>query len=127
MLRDTILKAHVSARAHLLSLRSHPGGWAGELSSSALSTATAVIALLRVDREAHEALAVQGLEWLERTQCREGGWGDTTISKPNLSTTLLCRAAFGMSGESRWSEAVSRCEAWVCARTGAYASPGPGA
>ena len=97
MLHDRLTEAHAASRAHLLSRRLTAGGWCGELSSSALSTATAVIALLRVDRDAHAALAQRGLQWLEDTQCAGGGWGDTSISKPNLSTTLLCRAAFGMA------------------------------
>ena len=112
--------AYASARAYLLSACNEQGWWSGELSSSALSTATAVIALLRVDRETHLPVARRGLAWLARTQCADGGWGDTSISLPNLSTTLLCRAAFGTAGldAEPWLENVRRCEAWITARTG---------
>lgn len=108
--------AHESARAQLLAARTSNGHWEGELSSSALSTATAVIALLCVDREAHGALAQRGLAWLAQTQCADGGWGDTTLSRPNLSTTLLCLAAFGIGGG--WDENVARCEQWVTEKAG---------
>ncbi len=90
-----IIHAHESARAHLLSHRTPAGHWEGELSSSALSTATAIIALSTVDRPAHSSLIQRGLAWLTTTLSSSGGWGDTPISAPNLSTTLLVHAAYG--------------------------------
>lgn len=89
---DTI----ANTRAHLLSLRNAQGHWEGELSSSALSTATAVVALALVDSVLHEALIARGARWLMENQNNDGGWGDTTISKSNLSTTLLCWSALGL-------------------------------
>ncbi len=120
MLHSQIHAAHLSSRAALLASRHARGWWEGELSSSALSTATAVIALLRVDGEEHLPLAVRALEWLAGTQCAGGGWGDTTLSLPNLSTTLLCLAAYGMAGAAAdpWRENVARSEAWVAQRAG---------
>lgn len=82
-----------NTRSHLLSLRNAAGHWEGELSSSALSTATAVVALNEVDAAAYEDLISAGLRWLIANQNDDGGWGDTTISKSNLSTTLLCWSA----------------------------------
>ena len=82
-----------NTRAHLLSLRNERGHWEGELSSSALSTATAVVALSLVDAEEHAVLVDGGARWLAEHQNADGGWGDTTISKSNLSTTLLCWSA----------------------------------
>ena len=115
--------AYESTRATLLAERCPGGWWEGHLSSSALSTATAVIALLRVDRETHLTLSLRGLRWLAATQHTSGGWGDTPQSLPNLSTTLLCRAAFGMAREavSPWRETVSRCEAWTTQKAGGTA------
>ena len=36
----------------------------------------------------------QGLAWLALHQNADGGWGDTTRSFSNISTTALCWAAF---------------------------------
>ncbi len=91
-LDQTIANTH----AHLLSLRTAEGHWEGELSSSALSTATAIVALSLVDGEQHEALIATGARWLLKYQNEDGGWGDTTISKSNLSTTLLCWSALSL-------------------------------
>ncbi len=115
-MKELLEQAYQNARAALLAARNEHGWWEGELSSSALSTATAVIALLGVDAGKHRAVALRGLEWLAQTQCAGGGWGDTSISKPNLSTTLLCRAAFGIGGG--FAESVQRAETWITAKTG---------
>ena len=86
----------------LLAARNANGHWAGGLSSSALSTAVAVIALTLVDRHrppaAHGALVSGGVAWLIRTQNEDGGWGDTTDSPSNVSTTALCWAALAIAG-----------------------------
>jgi squalene-hopene/tetraprenyl-beta-curcumene cyclase len=85
-----------AARSHLLGLRTADGHWTGELSSSALSTATATFALAIVAREtgdaSHTALIRGGLTWLIRHQNADGGWGDTTASASNFSATVLAWA-----------------------------------
>ena len=56
-----------TARAALLAERNAQGHWTGELSSSALATATAVVALQQVQSETgadHSALVKGGLDWL---------------------------------------------------------------
>lgn len=90
---DALDRAIASTQAHLESLRHESGHWEGHLSSSALSTATAVVALSLVDAEKHAAFIQKGAQWLCEHQNTDGGWGDTTISKSNLSTTLLCWSA----------------------------------
>lgn len=95
----------------LLAARTADGHWTGELSSSALSTATAVVALALVrrsasgaadgaaaDDDALAALVRNGVAWLVRTQDPGGGWGDTTDSPGNVSTTALCWAALAIAG-----------------------------
>ncbi len=89
------------------------GHWEGELSSSALSTATAVTALAAVDREAHGSLISGGLHWLAANANADGGWGDTVRSRSNISTTALCWAAFANGGEA-FAETVAAAEAWLC-------------
>src|SRR3954465_7039370 len=103
--RDALLETLNNARSALLAARGPHGHWEGELSSSALSTATAVFALFQVVESLGPAadpelvkrvgrLVRQGLGWLSLHQNADGGWGDTTTSFSNISTTCLCWAAF---------------------------------
>src|SRR5262245_13014702 len=97
--RDRLEAAYHTALAALLAERNASGHWTAELSTSALSTATAVSALALVQRDTpqprpHDALIAGGLAWLASHQNADGGWGDTVKSVSNISTTMLCRAAF---------------------------------
>jgi squalene-hopene/tetraprenyl-beta-curcumene cyclase len=97
--------AYHIARDALLAERTADGYWVGELSSSALSTATAVTALAIVARSAgsnpdHDRRIDAGLRWLAEHQNPDGGWGDTVKSVSNVSTTMLCRAAFHACGKA---------------------------
>ncbi|HEV1284461.1 MAG TPA: prenyltransferase/squalene oxidase repeat-containing protein [Bryobacteraceae bacterium] len=94
-----------NATLALLARRSPSGAWEGRLSSSALSTATAVIALSF--EEADASFVSQGRAWLIATQNEDGGWGDTTASLSNISTTALCWAALLPSPASM------RAEGWL--------------
>ena len=97
------------ATATLLAELTAAGHWAGELSSSALSTATAVVALAQVGREADGGLIRGGLRWLAQNQNADGGWGDTVKSKSNISTTALCWAAYGAArADGDFPEVVAR-------------------
>ncbi len=82
-----------NARRALLDERNAAGHWVGELSTSALSTATAVVALHQVDARTHSELITGGQRWLIENQNADGGWGDTVKSASNISTTLLCWSA----------------------------------
>ncbi|MEO7318512.1 MAG: prenyltransferase/squalene oxidase repeat-containing protein [Chthoniobacteraceae bacterium] len=106
---DRIDAALRIATGALLAEVNADGHWTGELSSSALSTATAVVALATVDRAAHGDLIRGGLRWLSENQNADGGWGDTTQSKSNISTTALCWAAFGAAGaDEEYGDVVRR-------------------
>jgi squalene-hopene/tetraprenyl-beta-curcumene cyclase len=123
--RERLLAADRSTRSALLAGRNAGGHWEGELSTSALSTATAVMALemvrrglpARIPNQAPQAagddappsslrvggdellrLIDRGVQWLAAHQNADGGWGDTTRSISNISTTMLCHAAFVASG-----------------------------
>jgi squalene-hopene/tetraprenyl-beta-curcumene cyclase len=95
--QTSLQQAFEIARDKLLAERQADGHWTGELSTSALSTATAVSALSLVNRERSqpqfEGLARRGLDWLAAHQNSDGGWGDTVNSVSNLSTTALVVAA----------------------------------
>ena len=112
----------------LLAERGPEGWWTGRLSTSALSTATAVMALEMVrrdqatktrpaaqsqespsNREGSPALApliAGGLRWLAKHQNDDGGWGDTTKSLSNISTTMLAHASFHAGDKDKRYEAV---------------------
>src|SRR4051812_44460541 len=91
-----------AVRNRLLAERNSAGHWSGELSSSALSTATAVFALHELSRlplssasriAGLEELIKNGVQWLIANQNPDGGWGDTVRSISNISTTVLCWSA----------------------------------
>lgn len=110
--RVRLERARDTAVAELRRERNPTGGWTGELSASALSTATAVAALTLVSR--HDSAASerfsrcirQGCEWLIEHQNPDGGWGDTTKSFSNISTTTLVWATLGLMGN--FSPAATR-------------------
>lgn len=106
-----------NAVQRLLDERNEDGHWTGELSSSALSTATAITALALVDRANnttdHDELIDGGIVWLCDNQNEDGGWGDTDKSFSNISTTTLVWAAFaatGMADADHCREVMDRCE-----------------
>ncbi|MXZ72700.1 MAG: squalene--hopene cyclase [Acidobacteria bacterium] len=161
----------------LLAGRNAAGHWEGKLSSSALSTATAVIALTLQSREqaasdptagglsasdsrvggqaapgsqsgglapsgsragglaapdsradgqtAPGPLATAGVDWLIQTQLDDGGWGDTTDSPANVSTTALCWAAVTIAGAGRpgADAALDRVRAWMTRAAGSLEPP----
>src|SRR5262245_1920976 len=112
--RERLRRAYHAARAALLAERNAAGHWAGELSTSALSTTVAVGPLALVDRPGHARLIDRGLDWLARHQNADGGWGDTVKSLSNVSTTMLCRAAFHLAGAAdRFNDPLRRTAAWL--------------
>ena len=107
--------AEANARRVLLAERNERGHWTGELSTSALSTATSIVALGCVDEVAHREPVRRAVTWLTRHQNEDGGWGDTTRSFSNISTTLLCWSAlcrFGGDAEST-KEARRKASHWI--------------
>jgi len=83
------------------------GHWVGELSSSALAGAVAVIAL-HLNGAPEDATAIEeGVRWICRTQNEDGGWGDCPKSLSNPSTTLLVLSALKLTGRGEESKAAS--------------------
>jgi squalene-hopene/tetraprenyl-beta-curcumene cyclase len=104
-----VQNAYEQVRRELLAARDASGHWVGELSTSALATATAASALhlylryaIGIDdrRGPLQELARNGLAWLARHQNADGGWGDTDKSVSNISTTMLVFAAFHLGGKN---------------------------
>ena len=122
-----------NARRRLLDARNPAGHWEGELSASALSTATAVFALhqywkaapasgasRQLDRDC-DRLVRAGLAWLALHQNADGGWGDTVKSVSNISTTALCWAAFAVDSAKAagaYGATIAAAEAWLANAAG---------
>jgi squalene-hopene/tetraprenyl-beta-curcumene cyclase len=121
---ERLERTYQTVLAALLAERTPEGHWVGELSTSALSTATAVSALALVQKattihSSFDALIAGGLNWLAAHQNADGGWGDTVVSFSNISTTMLCRAAFHLAGAAAsHGETLRRSEQWLHARYG---------
>lgn len=115
-LHGRIVAAQRRIHGLLRARASAAGPWEGELSSSALSTATAVLALATLDRQAEAQRIRRGLEWLAAHENADGGWGDTVRSESNLSTTALVWAAFGAAAadaDSVLGPAAARAKAYL--------------
>ena len=119
--------ARRAAVERLLAARGPHGHWTGRLSSSGLSTATAVNALRLVDRHRHAARIAAGAAWLLATQRDDGSWGDTVTSRGNLSTTLLAWAVLAALAEDAvhrddlpagLDAAIARAARWIRADAG---------
>jgi len=133
------------ATTELLAARNAAGWWTGELSSSALSTATAVTALAVVGSQSkvqspkskvgsgisesdggrsagadNHAQLSAGLEWLVKNANADGGWGDTILIVSNLSTTALCWAAFGAvtGADHKYRATVDAAVRWLVKKAG---------
>ena len=76
-----IYKTIATLRQKLTDEVNRKGYWEGELSSSALATATAVYALATVNAQLYEPLIRKGLDWLRDNINYDGGWGDTVTAQ----------------------------------------------
>ncbi len=120
---DRLQSAYQQVRDELLAERTDDGHWVGELSSSALSTATAVSALAIVRRQGTgdrsqqasggrqppdgsvetydsdflNSLISRGIAYLATQQNDDGGFGDTDLSHSNIATTYLVVAAMHLA------------------------------
>ncbi len=120
---ERIERCYQQAVEVLLNERSAVGHWEGELSTSALSTATAVMALQMVQRHRQstefQSLIDGGLQWLAEHQNGDGGWGDTVKSLSNISTTMLAHAVFHATGATeQYSKTVSAAKNYIAATGG---------
>ncbi len=111
---DRLRRGYEIAATTLLDEATVNGRWEGELSSSPLSTATAVAALQLVERNQpqraaeFETIVKGGLKWLLEHQNSDGGWGDTTLSHSNISTTTLVYSSFHLAGYDANTDDVSK-------------------
>ena len=126
--RDRLQSTCDQATQILLDQYDHKSGhWFGRLSSSPLSTATVVVAMQTVLKKSQEATPTQpydtlmlrelidgGLAYLEKHQNVDGGWGDTDKSLSNISTTMLCHAAYYAANQTdQFSECVTSAKTYI--------------
>src|SRR4029079_1868668 len=119
--------AYEKVREELLAERTADGHWVGELSSSALSTATAVPAWavgrgprseVRAQKEIDD-LVERGIAWLVMQQNPDGGFGDTDLSHSNIATTYLVVAAVHLAGVADEHKALlDRANGYIAAKGG---------
>ena len=114
---ENILQLKQKLDDYIISLRNEKGSWDGKLSNSALSTAIAVFALWKYDKEKYDLQINRGLNWLSQNVNLDGGWGDTIRSKSNLSTTLLTWACLSIVKDSpEYVDTIYNAENWLTDR-----------
>ena len=109
-----------NARSRLQAAQDHRGAFCGELSSSALSTATAAMALAMANDPGMRQQARAGHVWLCENQNADGGWGDTIESPSNISTTLLAWSSLNYADldDPSVQTSVERATTWLQKDTG---------
>lgn len=125
---NSFQQSYQTLSQQLLDARGGAQYWQGELSTSALSTATAVMAFEMVKRECKKTEAKEneynlsqlqqlidnGIIWLVNHQNEDGGWGDTVKSLSNISTTMLSHATLHAAGNSKKNrDAIKKAKAYI--------------
>jgi len=87
----------------LISQLNNKGYWDGELSPSALSTATAIFAIYIYNPNENISIIEKGLKWLDNNINKDGGYGDTPESYSNLTTTLIVWSLFGLIDDNLYN------------------------
>ncbi len=97
--------------------------WTGQLSDSALATAVSAIALHTVNPSEHAQAINAGISWLLANTNSDGGWGDTTRSFSNISTTLLCWCALKKTNVEILGkdQVISAAQRWISDHCGSLA------
>ncbi len=90
--------------------------WVGRLSSSALSTGLACLALAVCGEE--KQTIKSGVDYLINQQCDDGSWGDTDNSPGNISTTLLVWSALRFIDDADAGECIKKAEMWISNEVG---------
>ncbi|MDO5581305.1 MAG: prenyltransferase/squalene oxidase repeat-containing protein [Planctomycetia bacterium] len=106
----------------LIDRRTADGHWIGRLSTSALSTATAISTfslavsedVLPEKQERFTEMISNAVGWLFQHQNEDGGWGDTDRSFSNSSTAFLVKSALTLARpliQSAFPDSISE-EEW---------------
>jgi squalene-hopene/tetraprenyl-beta-curcumene cyclase len=85
----------------LFALRRADGSWQGTLPSSAVSTGSALIALVAANPVGSADLIRGAESWLRATQAEDGGWGDAPGGPSTLNATAIAVAALQVMARRR--------------------------
>ena len=115
---DALGAAIARTERFLAATRRANGTWAGDLSSSALATAIATVALRRHAPTRLAGALRRGTEWLAATPQADGGWGDAIVDDSTINATALAVAALHMEDPARYAAAIGRGRRWLDERGG---------
>ena len=125
-----LILAYQRVRQLLMDQRNPSGYWVGELSASALSTATTVSTFSfylsdpQSDRAQFPKITSQlkqGIAWITTQQNKDGGWGDTGMNYSNISTTMLVVAALTVATphvEETFSSQIENAQRYIQSQGG---------
>jgi squalene-hopene/tetraprenyl-beta-curcumene cyclase len=102
-----------AVKKQLLKALQPDGKFCGRLSSSAVSTAVASLALSVKQTDAFRHR--MATDWLCNNQNKDGGWGDTIASPSNLTAVMLSRAALVNSQreDKQVNQALQKSTEWL--------------
>jgi squalene-hopene/tetraprenyl-beta-curcumene cyclase len=110
---DRVRAAIDRAVAALFRVQRADGSWVDHLSSSALATAPALLALHLADPARYAAQIAAGCAWLRATQHADGSWGDAVIDAGTLNATAMALPALMILDPRRSAEAIARAQQFI--------------
>ncbi|MGH3309781.1 MAG: prenyltransferase/squalene oxidase repeat-containing protein [Streptomyces sp.] len=118
-LTKRVAEAVTGSTEFLFARQRDGGGWTDRLSSSAIPTALALLALARADRTAHEEEIATGLRWLRENQREDGGWSVADAAPPSdLSVAAFAVAALKLLDPEGSRESLDRAKSYIDAEGG---------
>lgn len=98
---------------YLDSIQRSDASWVGKLSSSAIATALSCLALqMQPDAESRSRVR-PGLEWLLKTQHKDGSWGDAVTDPGAMNPTTLSAVALHYCAPGEFENEVRRALRWA--------------
>lgn len=100
---DRVAQSIAASVDRLFAMQRDDGSWLDTLPSSAVTTASAIIALHFADATGSARLIEAGAAWLRDTQGPDGGWGDAPGARATLNVTPSAVGALQLvaAGSSR--------------------------
>jgi len=118
-LRKEVQGAVERATDYLYRRQRDNGSWADRLSSSAIPTPLAVLALARAGRDTYREEIAAGLAWLREHQREDGGWSLADADPPSDgSVTAFAVAAFEMLDRDGSQRCIDRAMDFIASQGG---------